>query len=662
MPEASGMDIEELTAAVRAMQDSLAAVSRDQVRMQDRSTCLEQRVMELEQHISGQLPPKDNIEGLPVSPDATVQKDDGEEASKETYIDALEHSLGESLWEAPIIIALPGLRTFNAGLVLLALLLNATVQIYLCVVLLTSGDFIRPDRFYDLERPMRHWRATHAHSMDEVDAAGRSLASRVCGHDQSLAVALSQGNLLTEINAYLGLQPTDLQSRGLGTGPLLCTMCIFLFTGLVMKELRSLAESLLAVCAVPRGRRTRLENGSLVALSPGRFALFMVTGAARAAIALMLLYTGIFWLAATSSITDLILNAAALGFVMDFDEILFDTVVPTTVHLFVQKLEPVKYRRPCASLEAVVPLAATIITVCLSTALLVEPNLQQMLLVKGVLCSGNLEFATSRNSANFIVSMPTLPFVEDTDINVEHRATQELIGFQRLGEEAPRFSLWAALPGLARRALETTLQEQGEVSSCEDQDSESAQRRVPYMFAALRYEVGTHTGISVAERPFRCAEYAIHCQTSGLARLLCPITCGCDNPTSGLVEATPTFGCPSSCGQLRQLRLRFKRCEDNISGNAAQNWSSYWWRFSHLVATGWSINETTRRDLDGWTERKILEGCNNTDPDPVYGTDFCNAEDIVFKQLGLSNIVGFCPDTCCRDLPRSLKSSCPVAC
>ena len=60
-------------------------------------------------------------------------------------------------------------------------------------------------------------------------------------------------------------------------------------------------------------------------------------------IAAVLLYTGILWLSHTSSMTDLILNAAALGFIMDTDELLFAATTPAVVHNVVSRLEPLSY-------------------------------------------------------------------------------------------------------------------------------------------------------------------------------------------------------------------------------------------------------------------------------------------------------------------------------
>jgi len=398
-----------------------------------------------------------------------------------------------------------------------------------------------------------------------------------------------------------------------------------------------------------------------VEITHGRFAIFLVATIVRAGIAVMLLFTGIYWLAATTSITDLILNAAALGFVMDFDEILFETVVPTTVHLFVQRLEPVKHKRPPGSLEAVVPLVATILVVCLSSMLLIGRNVHQMEVVKEQLCGGSLDFATTRNPANYIVSIPTVPFNEDLNPNLEQKAVQELIDHPQLGQGTVYYSLWTALPGFAARYSQINLPEVAATMECRDMDDELSHLFMPYLFSAVRYEVGADIGISVAERPFRCADYATHCHNSGLLRMICSTTCGCADPTSGLVEIGSSFGCPSSCEPLRHQRLRNASCVDASVANAP-NWSAYWRRYASMIATGGSYEETERNTLDAWIARKISGGCNNTEPDFKFGTDFCNYADPMFAHQGLAQIIGFCPATCCIGLPPSANSPCPSAC
>jgi len=439
-------------------------------------------------------------------------------------------------------------------------------------------------------------------------------------------------------------------------------MCIFLFTGLVMKELRSQAVSMLAICSVPSGV-TRLEDDCLVALSPSRFAVCMAVNVARAGIAIMLLYTGIFWLAATTSITDLILNAAALGFVMDLDEILYETVVPSTIQTFVQKMEPVKYRRLRGSLEAVVPLVAIVFIVFLSGVLLIGPNIQQMVVVKGELCAGNRDFATARSPANYVISVPTAPFDGDAVPNLEQKAVQELIDAPVLGEGIAYFSMWAPLRSYASQYIRRTLQEQAETTRCVDQDDYYTHETAPHLFAFVRYEMGIDAGISVAERPFRCVDYVSHCQRSGLLKMVCPTTCGCDDPKAGLMLVSSAWGCPPECDLVRRQRLRTAACVDDSVSNT-RNWRSYWRAYEGVVSRGASLDATERNVLDAWIGRKILGGCNNTELDDTFGANFCDHTHPMFTVDGVQTVIGFCPATCCRTLglPPSATSPCPSAC
>ena len=82
--------------------------------------------------------------------------------------------------------------------------------------------------------------------------------------------------------------------------------------------------------------------------------MLLFTYLARAAIASLLLGAGIRWLAQTTSITDLMLNAVALNAILDVDEFLFAGFTPISIQLAVQNLEPVKmkYSRQRSQLES----------------------------------------------------------------------------------------------------------------------------------------------------------------------------------------------------------------------------------------------------------------------------------------------------------------------
>ena len=70
-----------------------------------------------------------------------------------------------------------------------------------------------------------------------------------------------------------------------------------------------------------------------------RLSALMVVVGIRLGISISLLVVGVFWLLKTTSIQDIILNAAALGFVMDLDELVFVTMPTMAVKTVVRKTE-----------------------------------------------------------------------------------------------------------------------------------------------------------------------------------------------------------------------------------------------------------------------------------------------------------------------------------
>ena len=84
---------------------------------------------------------------------------------------------------------------------------------------------------------------------------------------------------------------------------------------------------------------TQLKDHTLMAISSLRLLCMLILSLVRFGICAALLYSGTMWLSSTGSIGDLILNAAALGFVMDVDELFFSTIVPSSVSRLVQVLE-----------------------------------------------------------------------------------------------------------------------------------------------------------------------------------------------------------------------------------------------------------------------------------------------------------------------------------
>lgn len=649
--------MQDLAVTVKSLQSSVTGLSEQAKGDRDVVGTMEARLAELERRL-------DALDGGGCDEKLLALEEKGpepvENADEEAVL--LEHTLGETLWDAPALIGLPELGGFcSSTMLLLSMLLNALVQIYITWVLVNSESFISTGVWKDMGESVGRWRTNEAHESSAVDAAGVSLASRVCGQDDSLQVAGAQTNTLAEINAYLGLASYELQTTSLGTGPLLCSVCILLFAVLVLKDLRSTCSSLLAVFALPRGH-TRVEDGRLAAVSRPRLAFFLALQLLRVLVSAALLYTGVMWLSYTSSITDLILNAAALGFVMDLDELLFETTVPGLVQKFVAGLAPVKYRKPPCYMEAVLPLLMLVAIVATSVAVLILPQIDDMLAVKDVMCAGNLDFAIQRNGVGFVAGKATVAFDPDAGAvdTIEIKAVKEL---KSLDLAQPGLIVQYAQPSINEqnfvRDSTMTIAQMAAQSYCEDMDTFNggvAVREFPVWFMTVRHETGINRGSTHAEVPWRCADYARFCGAMALLRNICPITCGCTRPRSGLLISQSVMGCPASCEPIRAQALLNESCADrNVAGTP--EWTNYWRSYRMVMTT---LFPQLGSSYDAFISSKIALGCSDTAPDPTAGHDFCSGDAPLVKANGMGTIRGFCPALCCSGPNPSPK--CPRAC
>merc|ERR1719486_731416 len=78
----------------------------------------------------------------------------------------------------------------------------------------------------------------------------------------------------------------------------------------------------------------------------------MVLCVMRMSVAFALLYSGILWISSTTSIGDLILNAAALVFVMDIDEILAGALLPEHALQAMRTIAPLRLPAPPLKIDA----------------------------------------------------------------------------------------------------------------------------------------------------------------------------------------------------------------------------------------------------------------------------------------------------------------------
>ena len=84
----------------------------------------------------------------------------------------------------------------------------------------------------------------------------------------------------------------------------------------------------------------------LLEISTGRFVYIMVLCALRGIVAVTLLFAGVKYLALTLSIEDIFLNAVALEFIINVDELIFQVLLPAKTRTFIMRIAPLKLPHP----------------------------------------------------------------------------------------------------------------------------------------------------------------------------------------------------------------------------------------------------------------------------------------------------------------------------
>eukprot|EP00927_Polykrikos_kofoidii_P008654 TRINITY_DN13605_c0_g1_i1.p1 TRINITY_DN13605_c0_g1~~TRINITY_DN13605_c0_g1_i1.p1 ORF type:complete len:729 (+),score=99.30 TRINITY_DN13605_c0_g1_i1:73-2259(+) len=597
-------------------------------------------------------------------------------------IDVVKYALSESVWDGMLAIHLPTVGRSAAVLLYIALLLNLIVQVSFCVCLMKSDDFnpgpLGTSRFADTSEVMHRWRLTDGHELSNRDRSGRSLVSRVCAGDGGLSIATSQEATLSEIDSYLGIPREALDNKGyVAEGPFLAIVCIFYYCVSVIQDIKNASLFMIALMSLPRARCTQVSvNNGIVAVSWKCLQCNLVLAAIRVVVAMVLLYVGVVWLATTTVIADLILNSAALCFVLELDDLLFHTIVPCAVQDAVSEVAPMKFKRNRWNLEAFFPLFIVLAIPIVVYFTTVEENIRLMMNVKKTMCAGNKDFVGAKAGTRIMNAVQTVPYSDDSlHETYEFRAVNDLIHagdltdtsrfefvrWHHKGEESFQDSLtddWLSVPTRA---------------ACLDFDNAPFTQLLldeyPFYFQTSRAIVDPD-GTKGLSSEFVCSEYKPFCDEStySIVRWLCPLTCGCDDATSGLLfgRQGPWGGCAFACEAALRQEQNLPCSDLSVTSIAAKDaadtraWERYWKSYYNLVA---ERAPSAASILDALIDEKISNGCNGTTVCPVTAADFCNSNDNILVGYGARSMVSFCPETCCRARRNASKSpDCPSAC
>lgn len=300
-----------------------------------------------------------------------------------------------SCWDAAAFVGDTNLLLCGEALAnLFLLLLNIGIQACFVIIVflsLTSSSVDESARWgYHM------WRTNTGHTVQFMDKnTEESLVSRVCRDDRSLYLSDTQTQQVAAINAYLyDSEPFN--------GPMMALLAIYVWTLTCSKEFHVLKDMCMALWRVPGGETLIIKAGirlKLTNMSNIRFTWIMTLAVLRFAVAFTIMYAGVMFLAVTISLEDILLNAIALEFILNVDELLYNAMAPMKTRRLLLLLRPLALKKGRAfsgvdsNLYVWFTLSGGFTAFVLFYYLL--PEMDNMKDAKHELCGGYLDFSYS---------------------------------------------------------------------------------------------------------------------------------------------------------------------------------------------------------------------------------------------------------------------------
>lgn len=489
----------------------------------------------------------------------------GEVTDEQSY-----YEVKSSCWDACVFIGTSFLPNHtNVGL-FLSTLVNVGIQTLFSGII--WWYFKEPTYDSELVESVRDWRY-HAQTYRMADATTRaSLASRVCKGDTTLSYATDKAVWAQELQGWLQ-----------GSNLLLCVLAIFLWGLTIFEEAFDAVQFLTSVICLPWGNATHIgiSEGKLElrAISRSRAVLALSVAFVRLGIAGVLLYVGSVWLINTDSPDDLILNAVALNFLLQCDELVYSVFCPPTARALIQALEPIplkkRHRLPLHMVvgAAWVLLPAFIFWLARKQLM---PYQELKAEVMEALCGGLTHFVFDTDALGRVMYAATPGNHEPPTALDTHRS----LVVQSIIRNSSRDAISAIRMDLDELA-ETKKMSRAMITKfwkCADNPAD------------LRYAYGA-IGVGTLETCMDAEKYCLG-EAYSFVRAVCPQTCGCADPLSGLVQYR--HGCPRNCFTSRERTtiLRQLPCVDRSLAwlNATIGWQNFLTELPRMLVVDWDYS------------------------------------------------------------------------
>ena len=292
----------------------------------------------------------------------------------------------------------------------------------------------------------------------------------------------------------------------------------------------------------------------------------------RVGVSLALLRSGVEWLLNTTSAKDIILNAAGLGFVMDVDEIVFETLLTVPVKTLLRSIEfhaSLRWRGrwcagrvggvwlPCFAWLSVAALLAYVVPE-------LQGNVNTMEELDMYLCGGNSDFVRTTISTGVIIVKKTEAYNGDLVSTYETKSLEEAAWIHDL----TNVSLSWFAPSDSWFSLSSVVDPR-------------PRRRAPVHIALMMPDGTLYASFLKAELgldSFDCRDVSHFCAASNSSsiRAACPVTCGCAHPQSSLYLNGAVFACPPACKEHEQYKVALEKISCSTSDVLDHpNWTDF---------------------------------------------------------------------------------------
>eukprot|EP00929_Paragymnodinium_shiwhaense_P017150 TRINITY_DN12612_c0_g3_i1.p1 TRINITY_DN12612_c0_g3~~TRINITY_DN12612_c0_g3_i1.p1 ORF type:complete len:1310 (-),score=213.17 TRINITY_DN12612_c0_g3_i1:416-4345(-) len=510
------------------------------------------------------------------------------------------YTVNESVWDACLFAFTGYVSAGTSWGLVLVYVLNMFVQV----------TFMQVVYSYMLDSPVSEdvlssllkFRIGIAHDVAFADRTNmRSMARQLCDEDNKLHHSGLQAQLFSDVKQFHD------------GAMLLVILAQLTWAVTIMNDLASNWRFLKTLLSIRRDSRTVMvcdcestaneADPSLLAskvvvkmssLSCCRICVLIVfVVLPRFAIAIILGGIGAMYLGVTASMPDLLLNAMALAFIIDLDEMFYSVFAPRRIQLLVQNFEPTPVipSRIYLKCPGIVTFGKVVFVGGYLIALFyysVQPFFTELLQARDILCSGNKDFVVAQNintglqyaarsSAGLQLSPEEGSVLQLTQLTLhpesawtkgllENEPSVGLLATSNLtmakifnfnGDSPPRIEQASFDPALFSfmTNLQTMTIGESQFLPCRDlAASQSKEAAMMSLRTVLRQvdipECDEYNATSMAWWAPHCGN--IHYT---LVRTMCPRTCGCHHATAFDLGALQhkRFGCPVQCASLRSV-------------------------------------------------------------------------------------------------------------